>query len=176
MSPKKSFTAIGILAVAGIIVIAGVTVAAPSVLGTTAGDAPQQTRAHTNITVLNAGCSSTLEHTSSTTNSRTFEKTGILYTNSSTRNLSASTTRMEYPRMTAFNVTVSAADANTSSPSSESPCGGDEQWGVKYHLTVDVPPVDNAAFAVIQKGDVAGCAVWTGELPSYCKPNPSASY
>jgi len=174
MSPKETIVALGIFSIAVLLVTAGVFIAAPGVFGMSNGP-PQQAQADTALTVVDAGCESTLTKESSFRTNQTFEKTGILYTDSETRNLSTETARTDRETMTAFNVTVSAADGNTSS-SSDSPCGSDERWGVVYNLSVDVPPVDNAAVAVIHSGNVSGCGVWTGELPSYCTPKPSTAY
>ena len=175
MSPKNSIAALGVFGIAALLVTAGVFAAATGVFRTSIGPSTQQTHADTSLTVVDAGCESTLTQESSFTNSETFEKTGILYTDSETRNLSTETTRTDREDMTAFNVTVSAADANTSS-NSDAPCEGDERWGVVYNLSVDVPPVDNAAVAIIQNGTVSGCGVWTGDLPSYCELEMSANY
>lgn len=174
MSPKETIVALGVFSIAVLLVTAGVFIAAPGVFSMSNGSS-QQAQADTSLTVVDAGCESTLTKESSFRTNQTFEKTGIFYTDSETRNLSTETTHTDRETMTAFNVTVSGATANTST-SSNSPCGSDERWGVKYDLSVDVPEVDNAAVAVIHNGSVSGCGVWTGELPSYCTPKPSTAY
>ncbi|RYJ07718.1 hypothetical protein ELS19_20000 [Halogeometricum borinquense] len=174
MSPKETIAALGVFGIAALLVTAGVFVTAPGVFGMFTGPS-EQAQADTSLTVVDAGCESTLTQESSFKTNQTFEKTGILYRDSETRNLSTETTHTDRETMTAFNVTVSATDANTST-SSDSPCGSDERWGVVYNLSVDVPDVDNAAVAVIHNGNVSGCGVWTGDLPSYCEPKPSAAY
>ena len=114
MSPKNSIAALGVFGIAALLVTAGVFAAAPGVFRMSTGPSTQQAHADTSLTVVDAGCESTLTQESSFTNSETFEKTGILYTDSETRNLLTETTRTDREDMTAFNVTVSAADANTS--------------------------------------------------------------